>query len=626
MTSSTNERSGIGGPAVASQAAAWPRSPGVGDPSTSPGTSTTGPVGRGARAVGCLVLTAGISCAVGIEAATPDGSGLLQPSDDAIARASRSIELRPLATLLRPIGLLDRVGVAAIVALVVVALVGRRPSRRSFAGPLAVAALAAEAVAAITQHLVGRPGPRAGAAAIAASTTSFPGTAVAVAAAMATTALALAARDHRFGRLSSRTRALAIAAPVALALIAIVGGVHWLSDELAAGVVGAVVGAIVTGAIAPTGRRYRSRFATRLGLAALLITVPPASVSYWGALRAPGYAATDARTVDWLRTHGLGSVVDRAESWWLWTNLPSTTDTINALPAAPLPERAAPTGSPSATPGAAPLDVVPLISPPLFGEGRWSVAQAGAGGVVQIATTSIRPDPVHPALVATLAWMNTSTVRYSLVAGTREPAGKAGAWGATVPPDLRATLLAAFNSGYKMHDTPGGAVEEGLHAHQLKAGVASFVVRADGSATVGAWGRDVSMSTDVVAVRQNLHLIVDHGQLVVGLRTNVGQQWGTVKNALPTWRSGLGVDRGGNLVYASGNQLTIDTLAVALQRAGAVTAMELDIHNHMVTYNLFTRPAGTQELVGHKLSPDMTEPATRYLRPDQRDFIAVFSR
>ena len=140
------------------------------------------------------------------------------------------------------------------------------------------------------------------------------------------------------------------------------------------------------------------------------------------------------------------------------------------------------------------------------------------------------------------------------------------------------------------------------------------------------WGRDVTMTPDVVAVRQNLHLIIDGGQLADGLRNNVGQQWGTVKNALPTWRSGIGITADGNLIYASGNQLTLDTLATALQRGGAVRAMELDIHNHMVTYNLFTHTPGDPTPVGHKLSPDMTESASRYLRPDQRDFVAVFGR
>ena len=91
-------------------------------------------------------------------------------------------------------------------------------------------------------------------------------------------------------------------------------------------------------------------------------------------------------------------------------------------------------------------------------------------------------------------------------------------------------------------------------------------------------------------MRQNLHLIVDGGAVVPGLRHNVGGLWGGLRSTLPTWRSAVGVDAQGHVLYASGNQLTLDVLAEALHSAGAVRAMELDIHKKMVVFNLFTHP------------------------------------
>jgi hypothetical protein len=140
------------------------------------------------------------------------------------------------------------------------------------------------------------------------------------------------------------------------------------------------------------------------------------------------------------------------------------------------------------------------------------------------------------------------------------------------------------------------------------------------------WGRDVRLAADVVGVRQNLHLIVDGGQVVPGLRHNEGGLWGGVRSTLPTWRSAVGVDANGKILYASGNQLTLDVLAQALHSAGAVRAMELDIHKKMVEFNVFTHDPGQLHPTGHKLSPDMTASADRYLYPDQRDFVAVFAR
>jgi hypothetical protein len=184
-------------------------------------------------------------------------------------------------------------------------------------------------------------------------------------------------------------------------------------------------------------------------------------------------------------------------------------------------------------------------------------------------------------------------------------------------------LLAAFNSGYKMRDTPGGALVEGRQVGSMVPDVATVGIRADGSATIGEWGRDLTAAEGFVALRQNLHLMVDGGRTVAGLSTNTGGRWGTVRNGLPTWRSGLGVTANGDLVYVAGDQLTLGVLGDALVRVGAVRAMELDIHDGMVTFNLFSHDPA---LVGHKLLAGMPRPANRYLRPDWRDFFTVTSR
>ncbi|MCU1393806.1 MAG: hypothetical protein JWM34_2234 [Ilumatobacteraceae bacterium] len=82
-----------------------------------------------------------------------------------------------------------------------------------------------------------------------------------------------------------------------------------------------------------------------------------------------------------------------------------------------------------------------------------------------------------------------------------------------------------------------------------------------------------------------------------GLATNASGHWGSVLNTLPAWRSGLGVTAGGDLVYVAADHLTLAVLAETLVRAGAVMAMELDIHRGNVTFNLFTHQI---RLVGHK--------------------------
>jgi hypothetical protein len=135
----------------------------------------------------------------------------------------------------------------------------------------------------------------------------------------------------------------------------------------------------------------------------------------------------------------------------------------------------------------------------------------------------------------------------------------------------------------------------------------------------------VRMSPDVVAVRQNLDQVIVGGRIVDGLTTNANGRWGTVRSQFQyTWRSGLGTDAHGNLIYVAGNKLTLATLAGAMRQAGIVQGMELDIHAAMVSFDI-ERP-GPNGVTGERLLNSMNSPTNRYLVDDQRDFFYVTAR
>ena len=141
-------------------------------------------------------------------------------------------------------------------------------------------------------------------------------------------------------------------------------------------------------------------------------------------------------------------------------------------------------------------------------------------------------------------------------------------------------------------------------------------------------GRDATMSSQVAAVRQNLQLIVDGGLVVPGAGTDNYSIWGkTLGNTLMVWRSGVGVAKDGALIYTAGDKLSVQSLATVLQRAGAVRAMELDINSLWTSANYYRLAPGDPAVVtATKLLPTMRSPATRFLVPDGRDFVAVLSR
>jgi uncharacterized protein YigE (DUF2233 family) len=91
----------------------------------------------------------------------------------------------------------------------------------------------------------------------------------------------------------------------------------------------------------------------------------------------------------------------------------------------------------------------------------------------------------------------------------------------------------------------------------------------NGRADVRGWTGSGTAPPDVVYARQNLPLIVDHADLNPNLSD--GPEWGaTLGNAVRVWRSGVGIDRHGNLIYAAANIQTVGSLAEILRHAGAV--------------------------------------------------------
>jgi hypothetical protein len=243
-------------------------------------------------------------------------------------------------------------------------------------------------------------------------------------------------------------------------------------------------------------------------------------------------------------------------------------------------------------------------------------------------TTFMRPDNVHTSLVTGLAWLDSKRLRFELWSGTQQPGGGGWTLEAPIPEPVRSQLIAAFNSGFKLADSRGGYFAEGRLVKPLVDGKASVVFRADGGVDIGIWGRDFTLTRDIVGVRQNLLLLVDHGRPAPGLDNASEADWGwTVANRVLVWRSGVGVDAQGHVIYAAGNGLSVSSLANVLVAAGAVRAMELDINStwtHFYTYHDdLTWPGATAP---GKLLPDMVGPADRYFHTSSRDFVAVFER
>jgi hypothetical protein len=147
------------------------------------------------------------------------------------------------------------------------------------------------------------------------------------------------------------------------------------------------------------------------------------------------------------------------------------------------------------------------------------------------------------------------------------------------------------------------------------------ILRYDGGRVdVIDWTGPSVAPSNVVYARQNLPLIVDNGSPNPNLSN--GPEWGaTLGNAIQVWRSAVGVDSHGNLIYAAANYQTVASLAAIMIHAGAVRAMELDINAEWPSFITYRGPdaAGAANIL-----PGMMQGPQRYLTPDDRDFFAVY--
>ncbi|MGH9114229.1 MAG: phosphodiester glycosidase family protein [Acidimicrobiales bacterium] len=361
----------------------------------------------------------------------------------------------------------------------------------------------------------------------------------------------------------------------------------------------------------------------------LVLVVGFGAVSVVGALSAPGNVPFKAKWADWLRAHHAAFVVNPLERWYYSAQAPNPGGRPKALNRIPAPARpSASTASPAAPRHLPRPPPVPLVvSPALPGEGQWQPTGPLVDGQPGMYIAQFRADTIYTSQITTAVWIDPTQLRLRLVPGTIEPGGT---W--PVPPDLsgpaEAAAVAAFNGGFRMADAHGGFYLDGRTARPLRAGAASAVIYRNGRVDIGAWGSEVGMSNQVEAVLQNLVLLVDHGHIAANATYSDASVWGnTLGASTVVARSGLGVTADGAIVYVAGPALTVRTLAEALQRAGCVRAMTLDLNPEWVTFNLYSHPdpANPHQVSATKLYPQMQRPATRYLAPhrEARDFFTV---
>ena len=362
-------------------------------------------------------------------------------------------------------------------------------------------------------------------------------------------------------------------------------------------------------------RRRRRRWHFVLPAVLVLLSVP--LYSYTATMLQPSSLPLGVRSVEWLRTHHGNWLVDEVEHiYYSWKAPKKGGPQLATLPVvgiAPQPHlRAKPW----------PPRITPVFAHPLRGEGVWHPTGPPVRGRSPVLVTTFRTELDYPRIVAYVAWFDHTRTALAWYPGRYEPPRAPARGPFMVPYGQRWRLLATFNGGFTYVDGHNGSTVNGVTNEPLKDGFATLVGYRNGRVDIRTWTGGPNAGPNVAFARQSLPLIVVNGKLSPAL--NDSTEWGfTLGNAVRVWRTGVGIDRRGNLIYAAANNQTVFTIARILQRAGAVRAMQFDINPEWPTLITYQHYHGLYPI---KVVPNVMQSATRYLVPDDRDFVAVYRR
>jgi hypothetical protein len=367
-----------------------------------------------------------------------------------------------------------------------------------------------------------------------------------------------------------------------------------------------------------------------------------AAVSYTLWMIEPTSMTWSERSAEWVRTDVPAGnwLIDETEHIYYSINAPKKGGPqLKRLPSVGLAKGLNPgsrtvagtaTGAKGSTAGTNkaavwPPPIKPVFARPLLGEGVWKPTGPSVDGGAPLLLTTYRPDPVYPQIVAYVAWFDHTRTALAYYPGRYEPPTAALRGPMMVPDDQRRRLLATFNGAFTHDDGNNGSADNGRTNEAMTDGNATLAGYRNGRLAIVKWTGGPDVGRNVAWARQSLTPIVWNGRLNPLLNADPNSpQWGyTLGGVTRVWRTAVGIDRRGNLIYVVANDQTVISIAQILVHAGAVRGMEFDINPEWHTLITYSHQ--------HGLGPQMVEPqpmqsANRYLVPDDRDFIAVYKR
>ncbi|HET9958540.1 MAG TPA: hypothetical protein VFQ61_28795 [Polyangiaceae bacterium] len=258
-----------------------------------------------------------------------------------------------------------------------------------------------------------------------------------------------------------------------------------------------------------------------------------------------------------------------------------------------------------------PPPLVPMLDPPLKGEGKWVALNndpfvlRNVGAPAPFVYTFIRADKKRRYSQVFITLWDPRQVELNMVSGTVEPKSATGETGTGMVPRNDRTFgrfVAAFNGGFQaIHGEFGMMADRVLYLPPKPYG-ATVAKLSDGATGFGTWPEDSRVPEAIVSFRQNMTpLIVDEVP-----NPYKRHWWGGVP---PGWteesrtvRSALCMTKEGFVGYFYGANLDPDVLALSMKKARCTYGVHLDMnagHTGLEFYRV--GPKGSLPNLGRRL-------------------------
>ena len=313
-------------------------------------------------------------------------------------------------------------------------------------------------------------------------------------------------------------------------------------------------------------------------------------------------------------------------------------DAAENSPDAPMPaELNLPSGLEIGTPVKSEVWPPAPFDPPVFtrrvtGEGTWRPAVPGFVKRLKNAppafySSIVRPDRERPYAKVKLFAMDMRQLELHMVGGIEDPQSTTGSVGdGRIPREkaLMERVVAAFNGAFKTEHGAYGMMAAGDVLLPPKADAATVATLKSGRTLMGTWPPGLKIPEQMDSYRQNMDPLVENGVVNPKRRYLWGFTLDTDITKMQTVRSGLCMSDKGYLVYVWGEDVTAQTLGIAMNAVGCTYGLHLDMnpyHTAFIYYQFQMEADGERpEYKSESAIPETMYSPHRYINGAPKDF------